>query len=175
MGIKSVGERGELDGFCATYGNVDRQGDVILPGAFTKSLAENGGKVKLLYQHSMATPVGAGTLVDTPTGLRIKAQLVLAVDMGREAWELVKAGVIDSFSIGYDVVRSSLKNGVRQLEELKLWEVSLVTVPANPRATINAFKNADADDLAAVQALVNQMAEAAAVRQLEGVLRKGGR
>lgn len=134
---------GVVTGLAAVYGNVDRVDDVIVPGAFTKTLRENGGRVPLLYQHRQDQPIGACTLQDTSAGLALTGKLVLEVPEALKAWQLMKAGVLKSFSIGYDVVRSSPRGGVRVLEELKLWEVSVVTIPANPLAAVTSVKAAE--------------------------------
>jgi HK97 family phage prohead protease len=141
--IKSLDEAGKFSGLASVYGNVDLGGDVVMPGAFTKSLADRGGDVPILFAHDPRQPVGAGKLKDTAQGLQIEGQLVLDVPKAREAYSLLKAKVLRGLSIGYDAVKSDFKDGVRYLRELKLFEVSLVVMPMNEMAIVTAVKAKD--------------------------------
>jgi HK97 family phage prohead protease len=95
------------------YGNVDLGGDVVMPGAFTKSLQDRGGEVPVLFAHDMRQPVGLGKLMDTASGLQIEGQLVLSVGKAKEAYDLLKAKVLRGLSIGYDAVKTDFANGAR--------------------------------------------------------------
>jgi len=121
--IKSVDEAGKFSGLASVYGNVDLGGDVVVQGAFQKTLADRGGEVPILFAHDTRQPVGLGKLRDTAQGLSIDGALVLDVPKAREAYALLKAKVL--LSIGYDTIKSDVQNGVRYLRELKLFEVSL--------------------------------------------------
>jgi HK97 family phage prohead protease len=137
--VKSLDEQGQFTGLASVYGNVDLGGDVVMPGAFTKSLADRGGEIPILFQHDMREPIGLGKLKDGPSGLEIQGKLVLEVAKAREAYSLLKAKVLRGLSFGYDTVKSDIQAGVRY-RELKLYEVSLVTVPMNELATVTAVK-----------------------------------
>jgi len=132
-------EEGEFEGVAAVYGNKDQGGDIIKPGAFAKSIAEQPS-VPLLWQHDQREPIGTGTLKDTAEGLAIKGKLVMQSDVARKARALMKAGALKGLSIGYQIVKASAANGARLLEELKLAEVSLVTFPMNPKALVTGVK-----------------------------------
>src|SRR5262249_31273336 len=70
---------------------------------------------------------------------------VLDVQRAREIYALMKAGVIDAMSIGYETVTSrQARDGARELAEVKLWEVSLVTFPANALALVDSVKSNEA-------------------------------
>ncbi len=160
--IKNVGDAdsGIVEGFAATYnGGADRVGDIIAPGAFAKTLAESGGRVPLLAFHKQEEPIGRCILQDSPTGLKVTAKLVLAVPEAQKVWSLLKAGVLSAFSIGYEVRKSSRRGDVRVLEEIQLWEVSVVTTPANPLATVTALKNtAEGNELEQFPAMLSTLA-----------------
>jgi HK97 family phage prohead protease len=143
--VKAVKDDGTIEGLAAVYGNEDLTGDVIEPGAFTKTLRDKGGVVPVLWQHDSRNPIGKGSLEDSRDGLLIKAKLLLSSQQGREAYEFAKNGIVTGFSIGYDTVVSEYDSGrsVRHLKELRLWEVSLVTFPANPEAQVTAVKTAE--------------------------------
>ena len=143
--IKSLDEAGKFSGLASVYGNVDLGNEVVMPGAFRKTLQDRGGEVPVLFAHDMRQPIGLGKLTDTAAGLQIEGQLVLSVGKAKEAYDLLKARVLRGLSIGYDSVKSDVANGARRLLEVKLFEVSLVTVPMNELATVSAVKSNDMD------------------------------
>jgi hypothetical protein len=146
--IKALQDDGSFEGSLAVYSNVDLGGDSILPGAFTKTLKDRGNEVPLLWQHNPDEPIGTLTLSDGPDALHVKGQLTLDTDANGnyvvptaiKAYVLIKAKVIKGLSIGFDTIKDSVENGVRQLKELRLWEGSIVTFPMNEAAGITAVK-----------------------------------
>jgi len=138
--IKSVGEDGTFEGLLSVYGNVDLGSDLVEPGAFTKTIQENKGVVPMLWQHDQKSPIGQLELVDSAEGLRVKGRFELEVQQAREAYVLVKSGIIKGLSIGYVAVKSVAIKGVRHLKELRLLEGSVVTFAMNPEAMITAVK-----------------------------------
>ena len=140
---KSISPDGTFTGLGAVYNNVDLGGDLILPGAFTKTIAEKGGQVPLLMGHDSKSPIGLARLTDSAQGLQVQGELVLEADGSRSAYALLKKGVIKGLSIGYDTVKSTMDGGIRKLSELKLWEISLTPFPMNPEAMITSVKGED--------------------------------
>lgn len=141
---KSVRNDGSFEGYASTFGNVDNGYDVVMPGAFAKSLQERPvGRVKMLWQHDPAQPIGVWTqAVEDSKGLFVKGRILREVQKGAEAYALMKEGVIDSMSIGYRTLESDYTNaGIRQLKELGLMEISLVTFPMNDQATVTTIKD----------------------------------
>jgi uncharacterized protein len=145
--VKSLDEQGRFTGLASVYGNVDLGGDMVVPGAFTKSIVDRGGEVPLLFAHDSRQPIGLARLQDTSSGLAIDGELVLDVPKARETYSLLKAKVLRGLSIGYDLIKSDVMNGVRRLRELKLFEVSVVVIPMNEQALITAVK-AEGGDMA---------------------------
>lgn len=140
--LKALDENGSFEGYAAVFGNVDRTGDVIAPSAFDRTVKARGEEpIPVLWQHD--APAGAGSLSITKNGLYIKGQLLLTTQTGREAYEFVKAGVVKGLSIGYRVVNDAWDGAVRTLKEIELFEVSLVTIPANPEAAVLAVKRCE--------------------------------
>lgn len=138
--LKTIDEQGLFEGYAAVFGNKDRTGDVIEPGAFTKTIQENP-KIPILWQHNPAEPVGlCVAAVEDGKGLRVKGQLNLETSKGREAYALMKQGVLRGLSIGYDTVKEAWDGATRRLKEIRLWEWSLVTFPANPLAQVESIK-----------------------------------
>jgi HK97 family phage prohead protease len=127
-------------------------------GSFSKTIADRGARVKLLYQHNSLEPIGRAThLEEREDGLYGEFQ-VSAVSRGDQALELVHDGVIDSFSVGFTGLKAEKRGGVTVRTEVKLREASLVTFPAYDTARITAIRAAlsDVGDLPddAIEALV---------------------
>jgi HK97 family phage prohead protease len=141
--IKEFGEQGTFSGLASVYGNKDLGGDVVEPGAFSKSISEKGGEVPILWQHNPSEPIGLGKLMDSSEGLHIKGELVLESPTAQKAYGLLKRGVLKGLSIGYDTIRSDVKDTTRYLKELKLWEVSIVTFPMNEMASVRGVKTVE--------------------------------
>src|SRR5690349_13005538 len=141
MELKDFGDNGTFAGFASVYGNKDLGGDVVEPGAFTKTLADKNGEVPILWQHDSREPIGMGRLTDSGDGLIIKGELALESPVAQKAYGLMKKGILKGLSIGYDTVRNEVKSGTRFLKELKLWEVSIVTFPMNELATVQTIKS----------------------------------
>jgi uncharacterized protein len=143
--IKSVDDAGKFTGIGAVYNNVDLGGDKILPGAFTRTLAA-GKALPLLWQHNPSDPIGSVKLTDTSQGLMVEGQLLMSDPTAAKAYKFLKEGIIKGLSIGYETLKSALVDEVRELQELKLWEVSIVTFPMNEMATVTGIKAMSDDD-----------------------------
>lgn len=141
--IKADADARTIEGLGSVFGNVDQGNDIVLPGAFAKSLQSR--KPAMLWQHKTDHVIGVwDEMRETGEGLYVKGR-ILETTLGNDVYTLAKAGALTGMSIGYGVKDSSIdrKTGVRQLRELVLHEVSLVTFPMNERATITRVKSAD--------------------------------
>ena len=139
----AASEAGVIEGYASLFGAADLAGDVVAPGAFADSLRRRGVRgVRMLWQHDPAEPIGAWTaLVEDARGLRVTGRLNLAVARAREIHALLRQGAVDGLSIGYRVERARRERaGLRRLERIDLWEVSVVTFPAQPGARVDAAK-----------------------------------
>lgn len=154
--LKSLSEEGRFAGYASVFEVVDNQNDMILRGAFSKTLRERTSNVKLLWQHQMDEPIGViERIFEDSKGLYVEGRLLLGVARAREAYDLVKAGALEGMSIGYTPIKYAFepKTGTRQIQEVTLWEVSLVTFPANTHAGITVVKSGE-------QPLLLELAEA---------------
>jgi HK97 family phage prohead protease len=144
--LKAVGDDGTIEGYGSTFGGLpDAYGDVVQKGAFSKTLQDRGTKVKMLWQHRSDSPIGVwDSMQEDSHGLKMTGRLLLSIQQGREAYELLKAGAISGLSIGYIPVQQDYdsKTGINTIKEVKLLETSVVTFPANTSATITAVKSA---------------------------------
>lgn len=144
--ITDDGEYAYFKGYASTFGNEDSYGDVIERGAFTKTASEANGTLPMLWQHDTDEVIGTyPAMAETDGGLMVEGQIVLATQRGREAHALLKAGAIKSMSIGFTIPEGKAdfdqETQTRHIREVRLWEISLVTFPANTRAAITEVKN----------------------------------
>lgn len=148
LDIKAINDVGEFEGVAAAFGNIDSGRDIIVKGAFAKSIEKRpAAKVRMLYQHRTDQPIGVWTsLSETSKGLMAKGRLILESTLAREVHALMKAGAIDGLSVGFHTIKDEYDRAksVRRLLELDLKEISIVTFPANESAAVTAVKNADA-------------------------------
>lgn len=146
---KEIGpEEGSFEGALSVYGIRDEIGDIVERGAFSKTIAEKKGQVPLLWQHDARQPIGLLSLEDAEDALRVRGKLVLGVPQARNAYQLMRAGVVRGLSIGFETVKQETgDDGVRRLKEIKLWEGSLVTFPANPAAQVDSIKGIEVEAL----------------------------
>ena len=139
-------EYGMFEGYGSVFGNKDLGNDVIEKGAFTKSIKRRTNKgVKLLYQHKSDMPIGVfDEIKEDDHGLVVKGRLALKTQAGAEAYELLKMGALDGLSIGFKINPSEVsydrRSNKRIIKEVDLMEVSLVTFPMNPQATVRSVK-----------------------------------
>lgn len=146
--IKSVSETGEFEGYGSVFGVKDSHADIIVPGAYQKSLArwkEKGRLPALLWQHDMAEPIGLYTeMREDDVGLFVKGRLLIDDDpLAKRAHAHMKAGSLTGLSIGYvlEDYEYDKDKGAWMLKEIDLWEVSLVTFPSNDEARIAEVKS----------------------------------
>ena len=145
--IKTVQEDGFFSGYGAVFGNVDWYNDVILPGAFAKSLekwAEKNKMPPVLWNHNDGEPIGVYTnIYEDEKGLFVEGRLLINdVPRAKSTHALLKAGAIDGLSIGYKTKKANQQtNGIRELIELDLGEISIVTMPANEESLITSVKS----------------------------------
>lgn len=142
LDLKGAAER-RIEGLGAVFGNRDLGGDIIVPGAFTKTLKNPPNTIRpMLWQHNPDRVAGRwDSLAESDDGLVVKGTLA-DTDLGNELYTLVKMGAVGAMSIGYQTVDYSYdKKGNRLLKELALHEVSLVSMPMNPLAQIQFVKS----------------------------------
>lgn len=141
--LKSLDAVGRFAGYASVFDVVDNQRDIMLRGAFTKSLKGRASAIKLLWQHRQDEPIGVfDRIFEDTRGLYVEGRLLLDLARAKEAYALLKAGAIGGLSIGYSPVRfrTDADTGVRRIAEVDLWEISLVTFPANTAARVTVVK-----------------------------------
>jgi len=135
---------GEFSGYAAVFGNIDGGRDIIERGAFTKTIAEDFDRIKIMSQHNVDDlPVGKPIeLREDEKGLYIRGK-ISDTQKGRDIKTLLKDGVLCELSIGYDAVDFDYDGTqhIRRLKEVKLWEISIVTWAMNEQARIDEVKS----------------------------------
>ncbi|MGE3875947.1 MAG: HK97 family phage prohead protease [Parvibaculaceae bacterium] len=161
LNTKAISEQGEFSGYASVFGNEDMGRDVIVAGAFAKSLQRRpADKVKMLRQHDGEEPIGIWTdLAEDRKGLKATGRLILETTKGRETHALMRAGALDGLSIGFRTLKDRFDRpkGIRYVEEVDLVEISVVTFPMNDRATVSTVKAHDADHARALVAAINRV------------------
>lgn len=142
-------ELGVFTGYASTFNNADRDGDVVLPGAFGEIDVR---RVKMLRQHKHADLIGVWKSIKSDShGLLVTGHINLDVQLGRETYSLMKQGALDSMSVGMGVPRDQYeekeiseggkKRKLKHIKKAFLHEISLVSIPANPQAVITNVKS----------------------------------
>ena len=158
--VKAAGDAWEVSGYASTYDR-DLGDDIVIPGAFQKSLSA-GRPVRFLYSHDPSQVLGTvQELKEDERGLYGRFKISQTA-LGKDVHTLLKDGALDSFSIGYlpTDFEHDRKAGVRKLTEVELLEVSVVAMPMNPAAVVTGVKALDGRALS--QALATYVAEAEA-------------
>lgn len=161
--IKSEGEITEVDierrivmGYAAKFGNIDLHGDMIMPGAFTKTITERGPQGKneiwFLHNHSSDNPLGKpSVLKEDNYGLYFEAAII-DTEIGEDILKLYENGLINQHSIGFSTIKETrVEEGNQkpyyQIQEVKLYEFSSVLWGANPETPFLGLKSMDAKGL----------------------------
>jgi hypothetical protein len=156
--LKADDETRTVEGFASVFNTEDSYRDIVVPGAFTRTLKENG-RPAMLWQHDTRQVIGTwDELEETPKSLRVKGT-ILDTTLGTDVYKIVRAKAVTGMSIGYGTKKYEIdeKKGTRRLLDVDLFEVSLVTFPANDKAQITRVKAAPRT-----------------IRELEEYLREGG-
>lgn len=147
-------DQGSFEAIAAAY-SVDRVGDRIVPGAFSKSIDRwqaSGKSVPLHWNHQgepedIIGAIDPATMEETELGLKVAGKVDLdGSEKGREAWRSMKAGTM-SLSFGYMVVAEKQADDANELHELDLFEISVVPGPANADTRFLSLKSMSDDQL----------------------------
>lgn len=145
--ISDIDEKNSVvKGYGSYFDNKDSDNDIIRRGAYQKTIQENGHRVKYLYQHNMMQPIGKmKELYEDDKGLVFIAE-VPKTSLGKDVIELMKAGVITENSVGILPINKEDKGEYREIQEVKLFEISAVTLAANDQAKIMDVKGSQMID-----------------------------
>jgi HK97 family phage prohead protease len=139
--------KGIVTGYFSAFNNIDSDGDVIVSGAYKKTVAENGpmgrNRIMHLLQHNPLMPLGKPMeLMEDAKGLRFISKIT-ETSYGKDVIKLYAEGVFNEHSVGFEIIKADNKAGYREIREIKLWEGSTVTWGANPNTPIESMKSWD--------------------------------
>jgi HK97 family phage prohead protease len=139
--------KGLVTGYFSAFNNIDSDGDVIVSGAYKKSVAENGpmgrNRIMHLLQHNPLMPLAKPMeLMEDAKGLRFTSKIT-ETSYGKDVIKLYAEGVFNEHSVGFEIIKADNKSGYREIREIKLWEGSTVTWGANPNTPIESMKSWD--------------------------------
>jgi HK97 family phage prohead protease len=147
--VKALGGDGIFTGYASVFGELDQQNEIVAAGAFGRTLSKwrrQDRTPALLWMHDPTQPIGIWQNIrEDANGLMVEGRLALRTQKGAEAYELLKLGALTGLSIGYRVVSSQIdaKRKARILTDVDLFEISLVTFPANEAARVSEVKKRD--------------------------------
>jgi HK97 family phage prohead protease len=133
--------KGSFRGYASIWDIVDTYGDVVIKGAFKRTLKDNK-QFPLLWSHNLMEPIGIIEAKEDSRGLAVQGQLNVDVQRGREIRSLMRQGAVTGLSIGFQTVRDeqNKETGHRRLTEAKLWEISPCVFQACPGAIADEVK-----------------------------------
>lgn len=135
-----INNKGLFKGYASIFNSPDLTNDIIIQGAFRKSLAQRGAnKIKMLYQHDASQVIGFWqTITEDAQGLYVEGNLLLDIARALEIYTLLQAGALDGLSIGFRTIRAAPSRlNYRMVEEIDLAEISIVTFPMHPEARVS--------------------------------------
>jgi uncharacterized protein len=166
----SKDEKGVIEGYAATFGNVDRHGDIIEKGAF-KSTRK---RIPIFGMHNPREGIGTGTVTEDEKGLKIKIKLAVDNDdsailreRALEYYAMAKEGIIERMSIGFATLEKEWINKkiggvdrhIRLIKKIDLMETSLVPIPANDLARVTSVKSIDDDKPSETEEYIEKLVE----------------
>lgn len=137
---------GKFTGYASVFGEMDYGYDIVMPGAFTNFIAEqkaSGRPIQLWREHDRSRLIGVvREFSEDSKGFHIEGELTLGVRDADEAYLLMKAEALTGISYGYKTVKSHMReNGVRELHEVKMSEISLVSQPMLDSSRVEKVKS----------------------------------
>ncbi|WP_412479906.1 HK97 family phage prohead protease [Azonexus sp. IMCC34839] len=168
--IKSASQDGTFTGYAAVFGNIDLGYDVIEQGAFKKAKTTHDGMLRIAIGHKLDRLAGKASFKQDERGLYVEGKLSLGVSYVRDAYELMKDGVLNGLSVGFNILKGGSDyetrcgKEVRVIKAAELWEFSIVPFGMNPEALIDSVKAATIRDFEAqLRGLGYSQAEAKAL------------
>jgi hypothetical protein len=141
--VKDVDMKGRrVSGYLSAFDNKDSDGDIIVKGAYAKSLNERKGEIFFLNQHNWSQPHGKfDELKEDGTGLYFVSNPLIDTTYSMDTLKLYEAGIIKEHSVGFITMKDEVKADARYIKEIKLYEGSNVTLGANSQTPFTGFKS----------------------------------
>lgn len=161
--LKNFQDDGFFEGYASVFDVPDCYNDVIVKGAFKKSLfdwSKQKSLPKMLWQHDVKNPIGFWTCIEEDSyGLKVKGQILTDIQKGKEAYSFLKKGIINELSIGFQLIKftNCTSRGYRIIKEVDLQEISLVTFAANKLAKITDVKDVNSNHFYLQKNILNKL------------------
>lgn len=142
--VKDEDETGlTIEGYGATWNNIDSGGDMCIKGCATKTIKERGSRIAFCYQHDIKDPIGKILLIEEDEkGIHIIVKISASEE---KKITKIKEKILQELSIGYRTIKESQEivenTPVAKLLEIMIYEISLVTLAMNEQATITGMKS----------------------------------
>lgn len=153
--IKAAERDGTFTGYAAVFNNIDLGYDVIEPGAFKSAKTTRDGMLRVAIGHDLNLLAGKSKFTQDERGLLVEAKLSLGVSYVRDRYELMRDGVLDGLSVGFNILKDGADyqeragKHVRVIKAAELWEFSIVPFGMNPEALVDSVKAASIRDFEA--------------------------
>lgn len=164
MAINSVVEESEgeliIEGYAIVFDTLDSYGTIFKKGCCEKTLQENKDRIALCYQHDIFNPIAKiEEIKEDEKGLWIRARISDSED---DIKIKIREGILKELSIGFESIKVSYDSfsEIITILEIKLYEVSIVTIASNPNTIIESIRSEDRVDY-----LMNQMDKILAIEQ----------
>lgn len=147
--ITEVEDRWNFKGYASIFNTVDNVDDIVIPGAFKRTIQHHKGKFPLVWMHDRQEILGAAIVHEDKKGLKVDPGYMLkAVQKSHEAYPLMKDKIVNGMSFAYRVIQRDFKDGIRLLKELAVGEITIgpATMIAHPKALITQVKFAERID-----------------------------
>jgi len=137
-----------VSGYLSSFGNKDSDGDIIVKGAYTKSIKERKDDIFFLNQHNWAQPHGKfDEIVEDAKGLYFVSNPLIDTTYSMDTLKLYEAGIIKEHSVGFVTIKDEVTKDARLIKEIKLYEGSNVTLGANSSTPFTGFKSMNKKDV----------------------------
>lgn len=163
--LKFQGDATSFEGYASVFNGVDSYGDTILPGAYADTLKNRSRPVRMFFNHDPHMPIGKWLSAEEDAkGLKVSGELTPGLSLSSDVKAAMRHGTLDGLSIGYRIPSGgSEKDGkIRRLKRLDLFEVSIVTAPADLGARIDP------------ESIKSAIDEIASLKEFEDFLRDAG-
>jgi len=140
--IRAVDDQGVIEAYLTKFGSIDEYRSTFKEGSFKKTFQERGNKIKLIWNHDVLI----GKVIEAREdkyGPFVRGQINLDTQAGQEAYAHCKAGDVDAFSFGFNVIQDKWVDGIRHISEVRCMECGPVIFPANEMAEIVSVREKD--------------------------------
>ena len=147
--VKDVDSKNRVvTGYLSSFDNIDSDNDLIVKGAYKRTLDNRKEQIYFLNQHNWSQPLSKfNVLEEDDYGLYFESKSLPNTTYADDLIKLYEAGIVKEHSVGFNTIKDEVKDGVRYIKEIKLWEGSAVTLGANSLTPFRGFKSLTKDDI----------------------------